>query len=343
MEGQEEREAIEVPHRGDLAFSDLMDALAPESEDEGAGGSAAPAGDVRAPVDGRRVETPAGRTEAGGTGDAGSGRPDEARGRTDQGSTGADALDAGGDAGGSPEHGATEPGHGDQEQGWALQANVEPSVVIPQLGNLSNAIEQNLVEGYRSAAFEEMRQQHARYFEALEVHPRMLVGRQVPSLTGEGTETLKDSRDAGEWQEAVKEILVQEVESQANVWMQDATGFMETLHASVDLFKNNPDLIPGTKGFDRRLADEFAKLAKAYEVRIDGKLHGYSVPVQPLIDSLRASAGEKELKAPASAPAPQRRKPSAPQAGIKSKAPTNSEPEDFSTLFGTIGLPQMRI
>lgn len=188
-----------------------------------------------------------------------------------------------------------------------------------------------------------MRKEHGRYFEALEVHPRMLVGKQVPSLTGEGAETLRSTDDAREWQEAVKEVLVQEIEGRAGTWMQDATGFMETIHGAIDLFKNNPDLIPGTKGFDRQLADRFAGLAKAYEVRIDGKLHGYSVPVQPIIDSLRQDiSATRKAAAPKTAAAPARPT-EQPQAGIKSKAATSSGAEDFSTLFGTIGLPHLKI
>lgn len=195
-----------------------------------------------------------------------------------------------------------------------------------------------MTNGYRAAAYDHARQEYSKYFEALEVHPRMLVGKQVPSMSGEGAETLKSTQDARDWQEAVKEILQQEIEGQAQSWMGEATGFIDTIHGSIDLFKNNPDLIPGTKGFDKDLADRFAALAKAYEVRIDGRLHGYSVPVQPLIDSLR----QQRPKA-APRPAPKKKAAEPPQRSVTSKAPSNAEAEDFSTLFGTIGLPQLRI
>jgi hypothetical protein len=122
--------------------------------------------------------------------------------------------------------------------------------------------------------------------------------------------------------------------------MQGATGFLETIHASVALFQNNPDLIPGTKGFDKGLADDFARMARPYEIRVDGKLQGYSVPVQPMIDNLRATRAERQLPQPAPQAAPQ---PDPPQAGISSKAGSSTEKEDFSTLFGTIGLPNMVI
>lgn len=122
--------------------------------------------------------------------------------------------------------------------------------------------------------------------------------------------------------------------------MQSATGFLETIHASVALFQKNPDLIPGTKGFNRDLADRFAAMAQPYEVRVDGKLQGYSIPVQPIIDNLRKQSQPPAAAAATPAPTPQ---PDPPQAGIASKAGSSTEKEDFSTLFGTIGLPNMVI
>lgn len=158
-------------------------------------------------------------------------------------------------------------------------------------------------------------------------------------------ETLKSTDDAKEWQEAVRSLLVQEIRAGAEVKVEEARDFIETVHASIDLFKNNPDLIPGTKGFDRELADRFATMAKPYEVRVDGKLQGYSIPVQPIIEGLRSQLQAGRASAPPSVPAPPAppAKPEPPQAGLTSKAGSSSEREDFSTLFGTIGLPNLQI
>ena len=193
-----------------------------------------------------------------------------------------------------------------------------------------------------------MRTEHPKYFEALEKHPRLLVGTEVPAIGKEGTELLRDSTDAKEWQEAVRSILVGEIRNRATEKLEESQDYLETIHASVDLFKTNKDLIPGTPGFNRELADAFATMAKPYEVRVDGKLHGYSIPVQPIIDNLRAQAAQRPAPAPAAAPAgaPDGPRPPAvepPQAGIPSKAGASSEREDFSTLFGTIGLPNLQI
>ena len=164
-------------------------------------------------------------------------------------------------------------------------------------------------------------------------------------------ETLKDSQDAKEWQETVRELLIQEVDDGARKLADSASAQIQMLHASIDLFKNNSDLIPGTRTFNKQLADEFAKIAEPYEVRQDGKLRGYSIPVQPIIDGLRAkmttSATVQEpnqssaSKPPGAGVNPPAADP--PQAGIPSKAGASSEREDFSALFGTIGLPNLQI
>lgn len=201
-----------------------------------------------------------------------------------------------------------------------------------------------------------MKTEHKQYFEALEKHPRLLAGTQVPAIGREGMETLRDAADAKEWQDAVKSILVQEVRDRAGREMEGSADFLNTVHASIELFQNNADLIPGTKGFDKDLANRFATLATPYELRVDGKLQGYSIPVQPIIDQLRSQiATERSAKAAASQATPTSAAKAGaatstpvapadpPQAGISSKAGSSSEVEDFSTLFGTIGLPNLKI
>lgn len=183
----------------------------------------------------------------------------------------------------------------------------------------------------------------------------MLVGTQVPAIGKEGMETLRDAEDAKDWQEAVKHLLVEEIKSRASKQMDEEADFLTTVHASIELFQNNADLVPGTKDFDVELANRFATLAAPYELRVDEKLQGYSIPVQPIIDQLRTQiaaerkaaaapspAAEAKPNAPA-APAAPATPPEQPQAGIPSKAGNGSQAEDFSTLFGTIGLPNLQI
>jgi len=177
----------------------------------------------------------------------------------------------------------------------------------------------------------------------------------VPAIGKEGTETLRDTNDAREWQDAVKQILVEEVKSRAEKAMEDSGDFMTNVHASIELFQNNPDLIPGAKNFDIELANRLTTMLEPYELRVDGKLQGYSIAVQPLLDQIRsgltAERTAKSAAAPAS-PSPEAgaaggnqggKQADPPQAGIQSKAGAGSEKEDFSTLFGTIGLSELQI
>lgn len=208
--------------------------------------------------------------------------------------------------------------------------------------------EENITQAYQDKALEDVRSEHGKYFEALEQHPRLLVGREVPAIGKEGTEVLRDANDAREWQDAVKSILVQEVRSRAGKALEENKTFLETIHSSIELFQNNADLIPGTKDFDVDLANRFAEMAKPYELRVEGKLQGYSIPVQPIIDQLRTQvaaaraakptepAKVTKTKAPAKPVDP-------PQPGIPAKAGNGDAAEDFSSLFGTIGLPNLRI
>lgn len=214
---------------------------------------------------------------------------------------------------------------------------------------------------HQAAALTEVKEQHKGYFDALNKHPRMLVGAKVPALKGEGDETLVDENDARSWQEAVKQLLVAEVQERAAKAMESQQDFLQTLHASIELFQNNTDLIPGTDTFDVELANRFTTLVKPYELRVDGKLQGYSIPVQPIIDQVRAQiSAERQAKpaapeaaspaagaspaAPPAAPAAPAAPVEQPQAGIQSKPGSSGEPkEDFTTLFGTIGLPDLQI
>lgn len=191
-----------------------------------------------------------------------------------------------------------------------------------------------------------MQQEYKGYFDALKKHPRLLVGTEVPALQGEEgeMETLRDAQDAKDWQEAVKSLLTEEIQERATKAVEENSDVIDTVHASIELFTKNKDLVPGTKQFNKQLADRFAAMAKPYELRIDGKLHGYTIPVQPLIDQLRTQLQSQRKAAPAAAaPAakPAKPKPDPPQKGIRSKSGAGDPGEDFSTLFGTLGLPDL--
>jgi hypothetical protein len=194
-----------------------------------------------------------------------------------------------------------------------------------------------------------VQEEYKPYFDALKKHPRLLVGTQVPDLNSDdenAMETLRDAADAESWQEAVKTILTEEVQDRTRKSLDENKDIIDTVHASIEIFTKNKDMVPGTKQFNRALADRFATVAKPYELRIEGKLHGYTIPVQPLIDQLRTQIQTEAKAAPAApaAAAPAKAsKPKAdpPQRGIRSKSGASSDQEDFSTLFGTLGLPDL--
>lgn len=215
-------------------------------------------------------------------------------------------------------------------------------------GEIATKFEEGQAKHFQDLALAEARTEHAHYFEALGKHPRLLVGQQVPSLKGSGMETLRDAADARDWQDAVKHLLAEDVSARAETKAGELKDVFTTVHSSIDLFRNNVDLIPGTKQFDKELANEFAALAKEYEARSNGKLIGYSVPVQPMINQLRSRLATSRAAAPAAPAAPspaqqraaeQPRTPAgqwdAPQAGISSKAGQSGDGDDVAgQLYG---------
>lgn len=196
-----------------------------------------------------------------------------------------------------------------------------------------------------------MQTQHKAYFEAIQKHPRLLVGQEVPKPGGEEgeMETLRDSSDAEEWQNAVKSILVEEVKDRASRAIEDSRDSLAVVHQSIEVFQNNADLMPRTKDFDKELADQFTKTAKPFEVRVDGKLRGWSVPVQGLIDNAREEITARRAANPtppaAGTPAAPAAPVDGPQAGLTSQAGNSTDAADDwqSALFGTLGLPNLRI
>lgn len=203
-----------------------------------------------------------------------------------------------------------------------------------------------------------MKTEHAKYFEQLEKHPRSLIGQQVPKIGGADgeMETLRDSADAKEWQDQVKQVLVEEVRDRASRALEDNGDFLSTIHQSIEVFQNNADLVPRTKEFDVELANRVVAMLQPYELRVDEKLQGWSIAPQPIINQIRKDLEASRSAAPAAkgaaTNAEQQRgadgkftKEDQPQAGISSKAGASSDAgEDWqSALFGTLGLPDFRV
>lgn len=218
-------------------------------------------------------------------------------------------------------------------------------MIAPQIGELAPKFEAAQESIIRNEALATVQQEYPKYFEALRKHPRTLVGQEVPSLKGDGSmERLRDSADAADWQEGVKQQLVAAIDEKVTQQLESLAPALTAVHESIQLFQNNPDLIPRATGFDKELADAFASAAKAYEVRQDGKLIGYSVPVQPVINALRTQlqatrAAKATPPAAPATPTPQQQRAAeqprtptgqwdGPQAGLTSKAGTSGTGAD---------------
>lgn len=224
---------------------------------------------------------------------------------------------------------------------------------------MSTSLEEGVLKQSQLGALEEVKAEFGKYFESVRQHPRLLIGQSVPSMHGDGQEVLRTSADAADWQAAVKSVLTDEINARAEIRTESARQHLQILHGSIELFQNNSDLVPGTTTFDKELADRVARFGKPYEIRNDGKLVGYSIPLQKLVQQERAALAASRAAAPAPAPvaAPATGAPAAsgaapvaqpapvvegPQAGIQSRAGQASEGENFDTLFGTIGLSGLR-
>lgn len=227
---------------------------------------------------------------------------------------------------------------------------------------MATAFEEKQTKALEQEALAAVRTEYAKHFEAIAKPARLLVGQEVPSLTGPGMERLRDSADAQDWQNTVKQLLAEEVASRVEKRKDGMRDVFAVVHSSIDLFRNNHDLIPGTRSFDKELADKLTESLKDYELRSNGKLIGYSVPVQPIVNALRSqlvaqraaqaaappSAAPGAAGAAPAAPAPAAQGGAAsgqprdeqgrwtgPQAGITSKAGQSSDDDDLAA--GVLG------
>lgn len=323
-EGQEP-EGLDLGTDPASSMAEILGFLAPEQDDAPAEPGAAAGG--AAPAEPGQQPAP-----AEGAGGAGAPAPAPAGGDGSQ----QPVAPAAGD-------GAAPAATGDAgDAGAAADARgvIDASELTDAWANISTGFEQNQQALFEQDARAAVQAEYPKYFEALNMHPRQLIGQSVPRADGKpGEETLRDAADAESWQGAIKHALVGEIRERVARQQDELKPVFETVHASIDLFRNNADLIPGTKQFDKQLADEFAELAKAYELRSDGKLVGYSVPVQPMVNQLRTKLAASRAAAPAAPAAPtaqqqraaeQARTPGGqfdgPQAGISAKAGSSADP-----------------
>ena len=342
--GEDQGKSIQLDPGSGSAFSTLMDFLVPEESGEASG-------------EGGEATEPSA---------AGGGSPEPAdQGAGAEGS--AAGAPAGGDDGGTPVAGEPAAGSGEPAAagdggepapaGAAGTGDVDAASLEPQWGEVLTGLESKTTQEFTDQAVQSVREEYSGYIQAIEQHPRLLIGQSVPKADGtEGEEHIRDESDAKSWQDAIRHQLAREVQFRVQKSQDDNRGMMETLTNSIELFRNNADLIPGTKQFDKELADLFTETVKDYELRPDGKLVGYTINVAPLLVQVRNQLARTRTAAAAAKPAEptaqQQRaaaqarneqgqfNASGPQAGITSKAGGGApEGESLDTLFGTLGIP----
>ncbi len=201
-------------------------------------------------------------------------------------------------------------------------------------------------EQARQASLTTMREEYAPYFQIVEAPPRMLVGQTVPSLDpNKETEVIRDTADARDYQEAAKALLAKELGSRVQADITSQAAHLQVVSQSIDILQRHPDLLK-----DKQLADRVASLIKPYEYRKDGKLYGWSVNVEPLVNQVRqqlasersapatpaASAAAAAPAAPAAAAPPAAPAPG-PQQGLRASAAQQAPQEGFDQLWSTLG------
>ena len=88
----------------------------------------------------------------------------------------------------------------------------DPASLNDKWGEVLVGLETKQQEDLQAVTLEELREEYSVYLQLVNTHPRMLVGREVPALSGEDgeTETMRDEADALSWQESIKQLLNKE-------------------------------------------------------------------------------------------------------------------------------------
>lgn len=208
---------------------------------------------------------------------------------------------------------------------------------------MGEALEERFTASFEAQAVEQAQEDYPQYIEMLQLHPLELVGKELPSIDGsDGGVTFRTSQEVADYQEAVKTILQRELEKSVEQHRASSDEVLEVVHASIELFQNNPDIVPGSKGYNKQLASEFVKIAEPYALKLNGKLTGYSIPVQGLLDQVRArvKAAPAAAAAPAKKAAAKKAAPGArPQAGIPSRAGASGDSaDDYTPMWKALGV-----
>ena len=257
--------------------------------------------------------------------------------------TGEPSADGGAAAAGTP---GTDPSTGlPSTPAEPVRAPVD-TVWATEFTRVGEALEERFTNHYRQEVLAETEEVYSQYVERLQLHPLELVGKPLPPLSADGNDiTFSTAAEVREWQDAVKSVLRREIEGKIESLREQDEEVLSVVHSSIAMFQNNTDLIPKTAGFNKQLATTVSQLLKPYELRMDGKLTGYSIDTQGIIDQAR---GQLKSAAPAAAAAPAKKaaakKAAPPQAGLSSRAGTSGAGgEDYAPMWNALGIDTVPI
>ncbi|QGH78689.1 hypothetical protein SEA_YELLOWPANDA_50 [Microbacterium phage YellowPanda] len=338
-----------------LAWNEVYnpEEAAPASED---GASDSPAGAGEAGAATSSEGAPAGNGDAGAPADGALPTAGDQAGASDSSADTAAGENASADAGTGDGGNGTQPNPaGPSSEG------LDPATVTPLFAPAREEAFKRMETSFRQSAIQDLQQEiDPEFLEVLQEVPVRLVGSEVPSLARNADPgakiRLNDSAQAAQYQRDLSALLEREITSRAKQKADDTRPMATVIQESFLLFENNPDLIPGTKGFDRELATRFAEITNDYAVRVNGKVIGYQdINVQPLINSLRAdiakqrgasgaTAAQQRAEQQRQAAAQQERdeggKFQAPQGGVLSKAGNQGEAaDDYSAFWSGVQMP----
>lgn len=185
---------------------------------------------------------------------------------------------------------------------------------------------------------------YGHYTQLLELHAMELVGKALPPIDGSDERFVPSSvQEAQQYQEAVNSMLVRQMRGEIEAMRQADDEVISVVHDSITLFQNNPDLIPNSKSFNKPLADHVMKLVQPYALRLDGKLTGFSIDIQGIIDQARGQF-KAAPPAPTKKAATGRTTAPRPQGGLASKAGTSGAgDEDFTPMWNALGIDNMPV
>jgi len=239
------------------------------------------------------------------------------------------------------------------------------------LGEAQSAANERLDGAIRNQALQEYRSSiNPDLLDALRYSPTELVGTEVPSIQRGAQPGQKmritDSTQARQYIEDASKLIERGVDDLVGQKNQELKPLRSVIQESFLLFSNNPDIVEGSKTFDKELATRFASMASAFAFIHNGQTIGYQGNVQPMLNELRANLAkergasgervsqEQRAEAQRQVAAGQARTPGGqfqapqgqqPQAGIPSTqgfTPADGDAEEYGAFWQASGVNHLR-